>query len=345
MNSVQINQKLNRNQQGLTLVEVMVAMTIGLVLLGGVVTVMSSSQSTYRVNEAMARMQENARYAFQLLSRDIRMAGYRGCRGDIVTITNVLNGKADFLWRFDQPLEGYEATSANGWDPTLPSEINVPLTGGNMGRDIIVLRGVESNYAKVISHASESADLVVEGGGDIKTGNAVLVSNCQGAAIFKATGVSNVSGQKVITHADNPGGSAGSNALAALGKSFKDGEVAQISTRSYYIRENPAGIPSLYRKRGSQPAEELVEGVENMQVEYGEDTNGDKTIDIYHKANAVTNWENVVSVRIDLLVQSVDDKITSQPQTYTFDGEAVTPTDQRLRQTFSAVIALRNRAL
>ncbi len=191
MNSVQINQKLNRNQQGLTLVEVMVAMTIGLVLLGGVVTVMSSSQSTYRVNEAMARMQENARYAFQLLSRDIRMAGYRGCRGDIVTITNVLNGKTDFLWRFDQPLEGYEATSANGWDPTLPSEITVPLTGGNMGRDIIVLRGVESNYAKVISHASESADLVVEGGGDIKTGNAVLVSNCQGAAIFKATGVVN----------------------------------------------------------------------------------------------------------------------------------------------------------
>ncbi|MDL1867530.1 prepilin-type N-terminal cleavage/methylation domain-containing protein, partial [Betaproteobacteria bacterium PRO4] len=46
---MQINQKLNRNQQGLTLVEVMVAMTIGLVLLGGVVTVMSSSQSTYRV--------------------------------------------------------------------------------------------------------------------------------------------------------------------------------------------------------------------------------------------------------------------------------------------------------
>lgn len=80
----------------MTLVEVMVAMTIGLILLGGVVTVMSSNQNIYRVNEAVTRMQENARYAFQLLSRDIRMAGYRGCIGDAVAINNVLNGKTGF---------------------------------------------------------------------------------------------------------------------------------------------------------------------------------------------------------------------------------------------------------
>jgi len=338
MERMQINHKSSQNQQGMTLVEVMVAMTIGLVLLGGVVTVLSSSQNTYRVNEALARMQENARYAFQLLSRDIRMAG------DGVAITNVLNGNTDFLWRFDQPLEGFEAAGASSWAPALPSEVTSPLTGGNMGRDIVVLRGVESNYAKVISHASESADLVVEAGSDIAAGNTVLVSNCQGAAIFKATSVSDVSGQKNIAHADNPGGSAGSNASTVLGRSFTGGEVMRISTRSYYIRENSAGIPSLYWKRGSQPAEELVEGIENMQIQYGVDTDGDKTIDIYHKADEVTNWENVVSVRIDLLVQSVEDGITSQSQTYTFNGATVTPTDRRLRQTYSTVIALRNRA-
>lgn len=331
-----------KKQQGLTLVEIMVAMTIGLVLLGGVATVMSSSQSTYRVNETVARMQESARYAFQLLSRDIRMAGYRGCRGDIVTINNVLNGKTNYLWNFEQPLEGFEARGANSWAPALPSEVTSPLKE----RDIIVVRGVEGNYSKVISHTSESADLVVGASSDIAAGDTVLVSNCQGTAIFKATDVSNASGQKIIAHAAvGAGGSAGSNASAALGKPFKDGEVVQISTRSYYIRNNPAGIPSLYWKRGSQRAEELVEGIENMQIQYGEDTDGDKTIDVYHKADEVTNWENVVSVRIDLLVQSVEDNITSQPQPYVFDGEDVTPTDRRLRQTFSTVIALRNRAL
>ena len=82
-----------------------------------------------------------------------------------------------------------------------------------------------------------------------------------------------------------------------------------------------------------------------MQIRYGEDTtNGDRAADVYHTADQVADWENVVSVRIDLLVQSVEDGITSQSQTYTFNGATVTPTDRRLRQAFSTVIALRNRA-
>ncbi len=349
---MQINHKSSRNQQGMTLVEVMVAMTIGLVLLGGVVTVLSSSQSTYRVNEALARMQENARYAFQLLSRDIRMAGYRGCIGDGVAITSVLNGKTDFLWRFDQPLEGFEA-GANGWAPALPSEVISPLKE----RDVIVVRGIEGSDTSVLSHASASADLGVESDSNFgkelqnyfdksnpKSPFLVLASNCQGATVFQATGVSNAFGQKNIAHANDPDGLAGSNFTSELGRSFTGGEVARISTRSYYIRENPGGIPSLYWKKGKDDAEELVEGIENMQIQYGEDTNEDGAVDVYRTADQVADWEAVVSVRIDLLVQSVEDGITSQSQTYTFNGDTKLSTDRRLRQAFSSVIALRNRA-
>ncbi|SCX25116.1 type IV pilus assembly protein PilW [Nitrosomonas eutropha] len=354
MKSMRINQAFSRSQHGLTLVEMMVAMTIGLVLLGGVITVLTASQQTCRVNEAMARMQENARYAFQLLSRDIRMAGYRGCVGDVVAITNVLNNKNDFLWRFDQPLEGFEATSASGWTPALPSEVTSPLKGGDVGRDVIVVRGVEDSYARVISHASESADPGVELGSDFgkelqkyfdkppsNSSFIVLASNCQGITVFQATGVSNVSGQKIIAHAS---GSGEPNTATMLGRSFTGGEVVRISTRIYYIRTNPGGIPALYWKRGSEKAEELVEGIENMQIQYGEDTDGDRAVDTYRTADLVADWENVVSVRIDLLVQSVEDNVTSQSQTYTFNGETVTPTDRRLRQVFSTVISLRNRA-
>lgn len=81
-----------------------------------------------------------------------------------------------------------------------------------------------------------------------------------------------------------------------------------------------------------------------MQIQYGEDTNEDRAADIYRTANQVTNWGNVVSVRIELLLQSVEDGIASQPQTYTFNGNTVTPADRRLRQAFSTVISLRNRA-
>lgn len=332
-----IHPKSAWNQKGLTLVEMMIAMTIGMILLGGVVTVLISSKSTYRVNEAMSRMQENARYAFQLLSRDIRMAGYRGCVGNNAGTDNVLSKATEFLWKLDQSLEGFEATSASGWTPALPSEITIPLGG----RDVIVMRGVDGANARVISHTSESADLAVAADSDIEAGNAVLASNCQGATIFQATNVSNVSGQKIIAHANGAGGP---NATAALGRLFTGGEVVRVSTRAYYIRTNPRGIPSLFWRRGENPAEELVEGIENMQILYGEDTNEDRAADIYRTANSVTNWNAVVSVRIDLLAQSVEDGITSRPQSYVFNGASVTPADRRLRQVFSTVISLRNRA-
>jgi len=333
MERMQINHKSSRNQQGMTLVEMMVAMTIGLVLLGGIITVLSSSQSTYRVNEALARLQENARYAFQLLSRDIRMAGYRGCAGDGVAVTNVLVDATGFLWRLDQPLEGFEATG----DPALPSEVTSPLGS----RDVIVVRGVEGTGTNVLSHPSDSAGLSIPSGSGLEINDTVLVSSCQGAAIFQVTGISASGGQDTIEH---DGGAGKPNSTTTLGRTFTGGEMARIGTRIYYIRLNPRGIPALYWKRGSEKAEELVEGIENMQIRYGEDTNGDRAADVYRTADQVTDWEAVVSVRIDLLVQSIEDGITSKPQAYTFNGENITPTDRRLRQTFSSVIALRNRA-
>ncbi len=333
----QVNHTFSRNEQGLTLVEMMVAMTIGLVLLGGIITVLSSSQSTYRVNEALARMQENARYAFQLLSRDIRMAGYRGCAGDGVAVTNVLEDATGFLWRLDQPLEGFEATDANGWAPALPVGV---ISSQQGGRDIIVVRGVEGVDTDVLSHSSDSADLSISAGSGLQTGDTVLVSNCQGAAIFQITGISTSGGQYTIEH---DGGTGKPNSTTTLGRIFTGGEMARIRTRIYYIRLNPRGIPALYWRRGGN-TEELVEAIENLQIQYGEDMNGDRAADIYRTADQVADWDAVVSVRIDLLVQSVEDAIASQPQTYTFNGVSVTPADRRLRQTFSTVIALRNRA-
>lgn len=335
MDSMQGN-PFSRHQQGLTLVEMMVAMTIGLVLLSGVITVLTSSQQTYRVNEAMARLQENARYAFQLLSRDIRMAGYRGCAGDGVEVTNVLEDATGFLWRLDQPLEGFEATGANGWTPALSSEVTSPLGS----RDVVVVRGVEGTGTNILSHPSDAAGLTIPSGSGLQSGDTVLVSNCQGAAIFQVTGISTSGGQDTIEH---DGGAGKPNSTTTLGRTFTGGEMARIGTRIYYIRVNPRGIPALYWRRGGN-TEELVEGIENLQIQYGEDTNGDRAADIYRMADQVADWEAVVSVRIDLLVQSVEDGIASQPQTYTFNGAAVVPADRRLRQVFSTVISLRNRA-
>ncbi len=334
-----------RQQQGLTLVEIMVALTIGMVLLGGVVTILVSSQQTYRVNEALARIQENSRFAFQLLSRDIRMAGYMGCVGEGTVPVNTLNNSTDYLWNFGQPIQGYEATSASSWMPApLPTEITSPLGG----RDILILRGVDGSDTRVISHPAGgvdgpgSADLKVTVGSGLQGNDIVLVTDCLAAAVFQITNINTSAGQDNIAH--NTGAGVPGNATKNMGQSFEGGEVVRISTRSYYVRTNINGNAALYWRRGNTDAEELVEGVEDMQIDYGVDTDGNRAADVYQTADLVVDWENVVSVRINLLMQSTEDNITSQPQTYTFNGAVTTPADRRLRKTYSTVIALRNRA-
>ncbi len=340
--------KAIKQQQGFTLVELMVAMTIGLLLLGGVITVLSSSHQTYRVNDALSRLQENARYAFQLLSRDIRMAGYLGCVGDGVPIVNTLNNPSDFLWNLGQPIEGFEASSSSVWTPALPSSGIIPSPLG--GRDIIVIRGVDGTDVKVVQHPGGnppgSADLKVTVGSSLQEDDIVLVTDCLAAAVFQVTNVNTSAGQDNVVHnTGNPTTNTPGNLTKALGKEFTGGELIKISTRSYFIRtnSNPTPFPSLYRKVGTGNAEELVEGIEDMQIEYGEDLDGNSTADIYRTADAVTNWAEVVSVRISLLVQSLENNVATDAQTYTFNGTTTTPNDRRLRQVFTTVVTLRNR--
>ena len=113
----------------------------------------------------------------------------------------------------------------------------------------------------------------------------------------------------------------------------------------YYIAANPAGEPALYRQglvKGLPVAEELVEGVEDMRINYGLDTNGDKAVDSTVATSAVTNWDQVQTVQVSLLMRS-DNNVVDQSQTYTFNAVTTTPTDRRIRKVFNATIAVRLR--
>jgi type IV pilus assembly protein PilW len=76
-------------QQGLTLVEIMVAVALSVILLTGVIQIFVGSKATYRLQDNIARLQENGRFALDFLTRDVRMAGYRGCT-NFVKSTNTL---------------------------------------------------------------------------------------------------------------------------------------------------------------------------------------------------------------------------------------------------------------
>lgn len=81
-------------QKGFTLIEIMIALVLGAFLIGGVLQIFVNTRETYRMQDALSRLQENGRFAMDFIGRDLRMAGYSFCpkSSDDDPIVNFLTG-------------------------------------------------------------------------------------------------------------------------------------------------------------------------------------------------------------------------------------------------------------
>ena len=293
------------------------------------------------------------------MCRDIRMSGFRGCLpSSSDDIENDLNDKDNFQWDIDNELKGYDYDSAaNQWDPALPTGAPTNVLAGT---DIIASRYMSPETVSLTAPYSQSGQLFVDPNDDIfNVGDILMVTDCHQGSIFQlskeqvAGGKDNLVHSAVANQTMQPG-----NADPVLNKEYgADSKLARMRSTVFYIANNGEGNPALYRSRlvdnsmtAQLNAEELVEGVEDMQFLYGEDTNGDKSADRYLNAKEMDdnggNMSNVVAVRVAILVRSEDNvKPTNDNTTkYTLLDKIAGPfNDRRLRQVFTTTIALRNR--
>jgi type IV pilus assembly protein PilW len=335
-------------QTGMTLIEIMIALLIGAFLLGGVLQIFIGSKQTYRVQEGLSRLQENGRFALDFLSNNIRMAGFLGCNSQ-APLTNTLSTPTSFLYNFGRAIEGFESTSSSAWTPAIDAAITSPLGGS----DVITIRKADDQSFTVTTHAASTDALTLDAtattanlrtAGFLTSAGAngcatAVVSDCSANAVFQVSAIAG----SVLSH--NAGsGCTPDNSTNDLGKTYVSGQVYPINTISYYIRTGAGGQPSLYRRIGSSGAEELVEGIEQMQILYGEDTDPtpDGAPNYYVPANNVVDMTKVVSIRISLLAATLDDNLTTQRLEYTYNGTTTTPTDNKIRRVFNTTIAVRN---
>ena len=142
---------LKSKSQGFTLVELMIAITIGLIILAVLSQVFVSSKQTYRVQEALSRLQENGRYAVDFMGRDIRKAGYAGCVG-AGTILNTNANPVTGLTLLNptttppslQGIIGYEQASVPAGFPVVMAEVKT-------NTDVIEIQSFSATGAKVIT--------------------------------------------------------------------------------------------------------------------------------------------------------------------------------------------------
>ncbi|CAG1020653.1 hypothetical protein MTYM_00423 [Methylococcales bacterium] len=330
-----IHSIVSRKQAGFSLVELMIALLLGLFLIGGVISVFLSNRVAYRQNENLARIQENARYAFEVMGRDIREAGGIACGSNLLT-ANVLNDKSTTWWaNWGDGLQGYEG------DETLPAKATgTGATDRVAGTDAVVIHtGTDDNGVTITEHNPAAAEFKVNTTAHgIVDGDVLLVCDYKQAAIFQTTNASSTNVNIVHnTGTGTPGncskGLGYPTVCTALGTAYTfegGGLMTKLAANAWYIGFNGRGGRSLYRVSGTPTpvAEEIAEGVTDLQIQYLAKDAGGSLPASYVDADAITDWTRVVATRLVFTIQSLENVGTdSQP----------------LERTWNVVVSLRNR--
>ena len=340
---------------GFSMVELMVALTLSTLLLGGVMTVIFTSRNTYDENSRMARLQEYARSGLILMLRDIRGAGYMGCSralnaADVNQTFAAGTGANALRYDFSGPLVGFEGTAG----PML-----IPLGVGfapalSTNNDAIIIRTLNDSLpvmTTAANMASAAATIAVNkpAGVAVPANQVMVVSDCEQASYFTNTATTGAGTAVNLTHVGGAGTPV--NITAAVIKPFAAGSVvAAVNSVGYYVGLATSGRGnSLYRVVGNGVAQELIEGVERLEIQYGWDPDGDLLVDDYRDASATPGFLAVRAVAIALLLRSPEDEgidAAGGTRTYNMLGNIVGPfADRRPRMLVTTTVNLRNRNL
>jgi type IV pilus assembly protein PilW len=317
---------------GFSLVELMVALTLSLVLMGGIAQSFISSKQSHTMREQVALLTENGRYATESLQRDIRMAGYSGCRTLNSLPPNITANNPPSFSSYNDSLQGFE--SGTGWtNPTSNTHI--------AGTDVITINRATGQGVQLTSNMG-TTDATIQIGSNpygIQAGDVLLLTDCESADLFRASSVAQIVGTVTITHTST------ANTDVNLSSLYQDdATIMKFSSNTYFVGSNASDGTSLYMiPFESAVAIELVPNVQDLQLEYSIDTNNDQIADDYVDASSVTNWQEVIGVNVGLL-QYTSDNIVVEPQTFVFKGANVNPSgDHRLRNSNWMTVGLRNR--
>lgn len=361
--------------KGFSLVELMIAMGLGLVLTAGMITVFVGNKRSSELNTAMANIQESARYALSAIGADIRVSGYQGCvdvnNGNLQVLANTAP-TADLA---STATIGSVVVDANNWDPSpVPTFIipgdNVPVTNTHT----LTLQFANSNSAPLVAAVSAggfpnpTGDIVVSGNDTtgLAAGDLAVIADCDAARLFTVTAVTdNGGGQSSLKH------QAGLNSSGSLGKKFgANGTLGQVvvspfQSNIYYVadtgleNENGDPITALYKQSlpyndAANPPTELIQGVENMRIAFGIRNNAGSLFYVQPDDPAF-NPTQVETIRIGLLMVSWE-RIAKDDDTNTYvlagqpidaaEGSAdgsTHPQDKRYRLAFNTTINVRNR--
>lgn len=313
--------------KGFGLVEIMVAIALGLLLTTTMIKIVLNAKQNYALTESMTLMLENGRFALDLLGKDIRSAGFMGINNKVKNTLGVLSigGSLGF-----SPTTDTCSTTDNSWGRM----VNRPLYG---------LNDTNQTYACIPNSAYLRGDIIV---------SRHLASKPVGSNGIAATG-NRYADSRLYFRTDSMEGKISLGRDLAnikndiLGRPTRD---YALQSHAYYIRNTGrrcrgSEIPGLYREslsvKGLPIGEEIASGIENIQFQY-------RIGSQYFDASNALDWSSVEAVQLWVLTRAECPELGfSDTQTYslgdsTFTPDPAKPESAFRRRLFSTVISIRN---
>jgi type IV pilus assembly protein PilW len=307
-----------KSQHGMTLVELMISLVIGLTVIAGISSLFLQMQKSHRLQHALSMMTDESSYVQEVLQKEIRRTGGLRSRSDV-------NGSADRIFLPHTDVLDSDALLASGG--SLDFAASEYIKGDVLaatGNDAFILR-----YQ--LLDANDLSDSAQSNGNSPCTQNALLADGDDPAVQEHVVSVFFYLHNNILS----------CNAQRAS-QQINLG-LAEICAANCTSTTNFTPDPDL-------PAVDLINDVEKIAISYGvqiADTSTTPVTYTYYYTDAahVPNgaWENVVSIRLSVVVKSADDYLIDPPMSYSLNGINYTATDHRLYKTFTTTIALRNR--
>lgn len=313
------------NMAGFSLIELMIAMVLGLLVLAAAGGIFLSNQRAYQASEGLGRMQENSQVAFEMLSRDLREVGASSCdstmRGEAVNLvaTQATTWYADWA----NPLKGYDGGG---------------LTGQVAGTDAIQLVRTDDDIRSLTASGVDKFDFTPKKSPKYDSSDILMICDMSVLGIFQAGAATDTSVEIASSNVNNcnylpvPSGQK-CGAASSKHRFQRFALLSRLRGVRWLVRANPSGGKSLYRQVDNNAAEEIIPGVRDLQIEYLGPGG-------YTSAGSVADWndEKLNAVKVTLTLEEMD----TRSGTGSGSGpQSATP----LVRTIVHVTNLRNRSL
>lgn len=353
------------------MIELMIALLISTLLMLGVFEIFMGSSQNDRIAHAYARIQENGRLAIDILTRNLRMAGYQGCIDPEIIDMNIIADNAPTYDLTNDGIFGIETDDSSAWDVSNRNDQLDSITGVPVGTDLVYVQYASPTGVNVICDGGGNSCTAVNANIKIDDNSIGLtqldiavVTDCENADMFRIVNMPKDTSDDKITLAHSNSNNSSNN----LSKTYdEDAEVLTFNAFAYYVkdtgRQNKRGdtvyslyqFDATYQESGTVlgKEEEIVEGVEQLQIEYGERLSSGN-LRFVPADDANINFADVEAVRLSILVSGTEPVLQEDDtKTYRLSGadvepagtsgaEATHPIDRRLRQVFNTTLYLRN---